>query len=319
MNRWAGLFSIFCWAHLSYGAHIAKNLDPCGFLPNEIIIHIMSYGSIEDLFHFGQVSKRWKALADSDDLWQKWWQQVRRPQDKINEGMSLKQLYRAFNQRSITICHNHALNENQNEQPMENEFCRSNMQIITNKIANNLTTNEFLELFEKQLADFADFPEVILSDYSLLNANENNDIKSFTSILQIAAEHDILLVFPAGNQGLNISNDELKDFNSTYQNVCIVGYADKNNQISPFSCYGYPVNLAVHGILNNASGTAASAFLAARVFFLMRSERPDLKAADIIKIVLDTANRNEETKIKIPNGGILNCENAFSALKNYRR
>ena len=130
---------------------------------------------------------------------------------------------------------------------------------------------------------------------------------SVRSALKYAADHDVLIVHAAGNEATNIDNfpfypnhGRLRDVDSIFINVGASGSAFDLNLLADFSNFGKRnVDIFAPGVnilsatSNNEyeylSGTSMAAPVVAGIGALLRAYFPEFTAAEIKRIILDSA------------------------------
>lgn len=133
-----------------------------------------------------------------------------------------------------------------------------------------------------------------------------------------------LFVFAAGNDGMSNDVFGTSPANIKADNVITVGATYKNEFFAPFSNYGTKmVDIAAPGMLINSaipgndflqvSGTSQAAPYVANVAAKIKSMNPNLKPADVKKILMGTVDAKGFLKEKVSTGGIVNAERAVIA------
>lgn len=203
-------------------------------------------------------------------------------------------------------------------------FWQQNMEVITLTPQQGAGLHDNYAMLETLVTKF---PEVFLwqtplSPSSYQGISDESLWFAYETLFKLFLDYDILLIIPAG--------DEMKEMpkffsHEEYKNVLIVGACDQDGRLSRRSNFGPMVRIATHQKYEANSpwidpeNTNDSAFAVAELVFYMRSRRPDLNASDIISILLETARQTEETKEKMPLGGILDQEMALYSINDSKR
>lgn len=140
----------------------------------------------------------------------------------------------------------------------------------------------------------------------------------------VGSAPDTFFVFAAGNDGLSNDKYGTSPANIKADNVITVGATYKNEFFAPFSNYGKKmVDIAAPGMLIpsaipgndylEVSGTSQAAPYVANVAAKIKDANPDLKPADIKKILLGTVDSKNFLSDKVSSGGIVNMDRAVRA------
>lgn len=140
----------------------------------------------------------------------------------------------------------------------------------------------------------------------------------------VAAAPDTLFVFAAGNDGMSNDDYGTSPANIKADNVITVGATYKNQFFAPFSNFGTKmVDIAAPGMLIHSaipgndylevSGTSQASPYVANVAAKIKEANPNLKPAEIKKILIGTVDSKSFLKDKVSTGGIVNSDRAVVA------
>ncbi len=144
------------------------------------------------------------------------------------------------------------------------------------------------------------------------------------SAIAYAEEHGVLVVAPAGNDGLNIDDEPVWPASLPYSNVITVGASTPSDTLAEFSNWGRsvdilapgemilgPVPLNDDGFYAFMSGTSQSAALTSATVALMASQSRTLPADDARSRLIDGAERSASLDETIRNGLRLSAAGAL--------
>ncbi|WP_418991485.1 S8 family serine peptidase [Alistipes sp.] len=140
--------------------------------------------------------------------------------------------------------------------------------------------------------------------------------KEVQQAIRHAARRDVLLVMASGNDGRDIDLRPIYPRNVSasgrrHENMLVVGSTDRRGRVCDFSNYGCRtvdlfapgsdiLSTAPEGRYDAAMGTSISAPMVAGVAALIRSVCPDLKAAEVRRILLETVRDLSHVETPIP-------------------
>jgi subtilisin family serine protease len=134
-----------------------------------------------------------------------------------------------------------------------------------------------------------------------------------------------VFVFAAGNDGSN--NDEVPVSPAGVQSDAVISVAATNGLtgLASFSNYGLSVDVAAPGVnirstvpgnrVLEMSGTSMAAPFVTHVVDRVRETNPDLKPAQVKKLVVETVDEKAFLKGKVRSSGVVNLERAVHAAK----
>jgi subtilisin family serine protease len=146
----------------------------------------------------------------------------------------------------------------------------------------------------------------------------DDDDAMLRSTINALRTKDILLITSAGNAGIDISNDPSYPASYHLPNMVVVGASDKDDKLAPFSNRGVDIvdiaapgvevlSLSPHDGTQTLEGTSQAAPHVTGCLALLRGLRSDRKSADLVKIILDSADRIDGLTSSVKNGRRLNC------------
>lgn len=126
---------------------------------------------------------------------------------------------------------------------------------------------------------------------------------------------DILLIIPAGNSYQKIDT-KMPDYDIRQRWPHVLWVSRWNSgERTPLGNYGPLIQIGAP----SPNGTSNASLGILPLVIQMRRLRLDLSAAEIIEILVASASVNDDTKLHLPNGGIVNAEEAVKALLSYER
>lgn len=140
---------------------------------------------------------------------------------------------------------------------------------------------------------------------------------------------NILVITPAGNDGLNLEKNPMFPASFGLSNVIVVGAATSENEMAPFSNYGLPVDLVAPGThivstypleydrdgqidgISSEDGTSSSVAFVSAVTALLWSEKPKASYLEIKQALL---KGTKPGPYQVNTGGHLSIPGALKAL-----
>lgn len=135
---------------------------------------------------------------------------------------------------------------------------------------------------------------------------------------------DALVFIAAGNSSENLDPFVTSPNNVPITNKIVIAATDEDQKIAPFSCFGVKtVDVAVPGVnifatypnnkMGFMSGTSMACPNALRYGSMVLNVNPNLKPAQLKKILMDTVDKKDWLKDKVKSGGVINVNRAMVA------
>lgn len=157
-------------------------------------------------------------------------------------------------------------------------------------------------------------------NYSFAGEGYDADLKK---AIERAGDKDVLVVVPAGNDGVNIERESIYPARFKLDNLLTVTGVDEHNELVDTASWGKTsVHLAAPGIRlvsrwndgttwKKGKGTSYATPIVAAAAGLLRSAAPHLKATQIREILLATVRPVAGLKSKVSSGGVLDVAAAM--------
>lgn len=135
---------------------------------------------------------------------------------------------------------------------------------------------------------------------------------------------DALIFIAAGNSTEDLDNIVTSPNDVPITNKMVIAATDEDQKIAPFSCFGpTKVDVAVPGVnifatypnqkMGYMSGTSMACPNAVRFASMVLGVNPNLKPAQLKKILMDTVDKKDWLKEKVRSGGVINVTRAMYA------
>jgi hypothetical protein len=248
-----------------------------------------------------QVCHFWQTILNNDTLWKAIFERIKGQKEKFFADSSYKKnLFSPF-----CILHTYL----GNSEIALKDYCQTNQIRYTEVLSNNelISEPEYIDIMNQAISLN---PQILCS---LFNEELFCWETMLIPFLESIKKYDILLILSIGHGG--ISRHQVfknKDLHKDYPNVIWMTSCHKNYKIKSYSNFGEIVDIALH----RQRGVRYAIAELAKFASYLRALRPDLSAQEIRKMIIETSKRTEESKVKIPNGGILDREAAIKAVKD---
>lgn len=267
-------------------------------LQAELVFYmVIGNGEIKDVAALSLLNKRWHALMESEFLWGQLYIKRMTHPEKLDDEKTYKDNFKMACEpvRVYYISPPNLLNHE-----LIYDVGTKVIEEVSEGLSEMSSTNILAEAFQKAILKAS---RVVFCGYGLYHG-EPTLPASQKGILDSAKEQDILLVLCAGNSATFVSSNalDLGDIHALYPNVLWVTAHDENKRLCHFANYGTLVDVAAKG----KSGTLEASSSLCKFLGYMRWLRPDLKAEEVRNVMLKSVEVTDETKDKIPNGGIFN-------------
>lgn len=307
------LLRVFLLASLgSFNVKAMNNEDPWQLLMLDIIAAQADL-EIEDYCHLAASNTKWHKVISSDDFWQVIYGRLKNDYCKIKKELSYKQNFKIlfFDQIRVSV---HGLEgcPLTFDCPWVKQSRIKIQEIITQPEA--MSEDHYGNFLSEALSENI---KIYGSSWGFYTGGPAM-ADSLKKVLDLSLSKDVLMVFPAGNDGIHCQSDALGfDLHEAYPNVLWVGACSAEGVLEHFSNFGPFIDIAAPSSHAGKKGTTLSALSVIQLVVPLRALRADLTAAEIRSLLIESSDRTEESKNKIPRGGILNCEAAITAVKRY--
>jgi hypothetical protein len=285
-------------------SYAMENQEPWQLLELDIIAYHV-YLDIEDIFSLEQSNTAWQKIIADDSFWKIVYRRLEGTNEKIEKDLDYRKNYAQLTISTVFThsCVDHKFVANNNN-PLKHRI-----KFHTINTPNSMTTPTYIHFLNKYFTyDY----KVFCSCFSI-----QKYFSDIEKIFEIALDKDMLLIFPAGNDGVFLKRDEGGfDLLEKYPNILFVAACESNGHIREYSNYGELVEIAVRDS-DNLRGTSYAAYRLGELVGTMRALRPDLSAVQIRSLIIHHADKTDTSRQKIPRGGILNDDALIKAVREF--